>query len=319
MRYFMIAVLVGGCGLDLFGEAGGGKDNLPNAGAGPWARFASDDTTPADEPFVLFDRDAELFDPAVLGGGAGLRVWMTREAAGMPDQIYYAEVADPHSLPAVAPRLALAADQGWEQGRVAAPSVFRDGATLTMFYEAGTTNPAIGIARSTDDGATWTNKTMAIADARAPTAARIGDQYVVFVTRPGLPGIWRATSPTAAPSFTFDPTPTIEARPTVDKAFDAADVGDPDLVAEDEGTGTAHYGLYYVGYASAPSDAGTGNPAVGYFGSFDGATWQRFGTEKPQLAAPATGPAVLHTPGHGTMLYVETKRGLRAIAAAHCP
>jgi hypothetical protein len=181
---FAAALLAAGCGLDPFSEGPGGSDNLPTVGAGPYARFVSDDTTPADEPFVLFDPDAELFDPAVLGGGLGLRIWMSREVPTPPaddTQIFYAEVASPHDVPPDPFRLALAADQAWEQGRVAAPTVVDlGGRHLVMFYQGGVGSPAIGRADSTDDGTTWTKQPAPVLlDATAPSAGFANDRFEV--------------------------------------------------------------------------------------------------------------------------------------------
>ena len=324
LKACIVATVLAGCGLDPFGEAGGGADDLPTAGAGPYARFASDDSTPADEPFVLFDPNAELFAPAVLPGGPGLRIWMSREVPGTPDdtQIYYGEVASPHDVPSSPPSLALAADQPWEQGRVGAPSVVDlGGKHLVMFYEAGTTSPVIGRADSTDDGATWTKVgAPVLADAQAPSAAFVHGAFHLFAVRTGSPDIWHATANDAAgDSFAFTSAPVMEPRPGVTKAYDADHLDEPCVVVETEQTGTVHWGLYAVGFASAPSDAGSGTPGIGYAASFDGDTWERFGGAAAQLSPTATGPAVLLTPAHGLMLYTDVKRGLRAIAAAHNP
>jgi hypothetical protein len=314
---------IAGCGLDPFDEGPGGSQNLPTLGAGPYARFDSDDATPADEPFVLFDRDAELFDPAVLAGGPGLRIWMSREVPGPPDddtQIYYAELASVHDVPKDAPRLALAADQAWEQGRVAAPTVVDlGGKHLVMFYEGGVMTKQIGRADSTDDGATWTKAAApALAGAMEPSAAYVNGRFELYVTRPGSPAIWRATAPSDGP-FTFDAGPVLEPRPGLAKAFDANSLDQPCVVVNRESTGRLHWGLYVVGYDAVPDDAGSAHPAIGYAGSFDGVSWERFGGAAAQLGAPAVGPAVLLTPANGLLLYVDIKRGLRAIAAAHNP
>ncbi len=318
----MLCLLVlAGCGLDPFNESPGGSIDLPTVGAGPYTRFDSDDSSPVDEPFVLFDREAELYDPEVLTGGAGLRIWMTREVPGPPDndqQIFYAEVPSVHDEATIAPRLALAADQAWEEGRVAAPTVVdQGGGQLVMFYEGGVAARAIGRADSSDDGATWTKLAAPVlADATAPAAALADDRFELYVTRPDAPGIWRATG---TDIFTLDGAPIVVARPGLAKAFDAGGVADPEIVIDRETTGRLHWGLFFVGDNVMPSDAANVIAAVGYAGSFDGVTWDRFGGAGAQLAAPATGPAVILSPAHGLMLYVEVKRGNRSIAAAHNP
>jgi hypothetical protein len=320
-----VAAALAGCGLDPFGEASGGRDNLPTVGAGPWARFDPDDATPADEPWVLADAAAELYDPAVVRrADGGLRVWMTREPVGMPaddQEIDYAELASVHAVPDAAPRLALAADQTWEEGRVLAPSVVDlGGGHLAMFYEGGVADPAIGRADSTDDGATWQKQaTPVLTGATSPSVAFVLGHYELYVARPGAPGIWRATGVAGTDDLVLDAAPILEPRPGLAKAFDAADLSDPCIVVERETTGTLHWGLYVVGYATAPSDAGSGTPSVGYAASFDGIGWQRFGAAKAQLSPSETGPAVVLEPLSGVMLFADVKRGRRAIAAAHTP
>ena len=78
--------------------------------------------------------------------------------------------------------------------------------------------------------------------------------------------------------------------------------------------------LFFVG-STMPPDPQTGlyNPSVGAAASFDGVTWERYGGAAAQLSADATDPAALIEPGRGLLLFVEVKRGLRGIAAAHCP
>ena len=322
LRVILLAIVIGGCGLDPFSEGPGGADNLPTSGSGPYARFESDDNTPADEPFVVFDNSADLSDPSVLTGGLGLRIWMTRTPTNTTDsQVFYVEVASPHDVPPNPPSLALAADQAWEGGRVAAPSVIDlGGGHLAMFYEGGATSPQIGRADSQDNGATWTKQPQPVlADAGVPSAAFLGDHYELYATRTGSPDIWRAVSADGIAGFAFDAAPIMSPRPGLAKAFDADSLTDPDVFVERETTGTQHWTLFAVGFASAPSDAGTGNPSIGAMGSFDGVHWERYGAATPQLSQPATGPAAILSPGHGLLLYSEIKRGLRAIAAAHNP
>jgi hypothetical protein len=324
-RLIALPLVICACGIDPFGESGSPPTNLPTQGAGPYGRLASDDRTPADEPFVLDDRNAELYDPCALLGGPGLRLWFTREETGAPDndqQIYYATLASPHAVPTAAPVLALAADLPWEEGRVAAPGVVDlGGGHLVLFYEAGLADPAIGRADSTDDGATWQKRaTPVLVGATAPSAAFASGRFEVYVTRPDAAGIWRATAIGADPAdLTLEGAPIVVARPELAKAFDASGVLDPAIVIERQPTGRLHWGLFFVGVNAPSSDAGLTHPAVGYAGSFDGETWERFGGAAAQLAAPATGPSVVLPPAAGLMIYSELKRGRRALAAAENP
>ncbi len=325
MRAAVLLLVLGGCGLDPFGETGGGASNLPTQGAGPYGRLASDDTTPTDEPFVQDDRDAELYDPCALYGGPGLRLWYTREATGAPaddQQIFYVELPSAHDLPTGAPALALAADLPWEEGRVAAPGVVElGGGHLAMFYAAGLANPAIGRADSHDDGATWQKRaTPVLIGATAPSAAFANDRVEVYVTRPDAPGIWRATSAGAAPAdLTLEAAPIVVARPELAEAFDAVAVSDPAIVIERQPSGRLHWGLFFVGIDVDDPDPAGSHPSVGYAGSFDGDRWERFRGATAQLAAPATGPSVVLPPASGLMIFSEPKRGRRALSAAQNP
>jgi hypothetical protein len=188
-----------------------------------------------------------------------------------------------------------------------------------MFYEGGVTKHQIGMA-SSSDGINWTKQPdPVLADAASPSIAIVNDRFEIYVTRTGSPAIWRATSPSGAPGFTFDAAPVMSPRPGLAKAFDADSLTDPDIVVERETTGTLHWTLFAVGYDVAPDDAGSGHPSVGAVGSFDGVHWERYGAAPPQLSQPATGPAVLISPAHGLMLYGDAKRGLKCLAAAHNP
>ncbi|MCE9575088.1 MAG: hypothetical protein K8W52_18195 [Deltaproteobacteria bacterium] len=323
-RWLIGIVALAGCGLDPFGESGGVPTNLPTQGAGPYGRLESDDSTPTDEPFVLDDRDAELYDPCALYG-AGVRLWFTREVTGAPaddQQIFQVELPSVHALPVADPVLALAADQAWEEGRVLAPGVVDlGGGHLVMFYEGGVANPAIGRADSTDDGATWQKRgAPVLVGATAPSAAFASDRMEVYVTRPGVPGIWRATAIGLAPAdLTLEDAPIVVPRPDLEKAFDAVAVRDPAIVIERQPSGRLHWGLFFVGTNADDPDPAASHPSVGYAGSFDGDAWERFGGAAAQLSAPATGPSVVLPPASGLLIFAETKRGRRALAAATNP
>ena len=312
------AVVASGCGLGWVGTNEDPTEGLPTSGAGPYGRLEVDDLTPALEPQVVTERLANLSGPSVLAGeGERLRIWFTRQADGdTATTIQYAEVPSPHEMPDLVAQLALAADQPWEGGSVAAPHVFAAGDALIMYYQGGApTGPtAIGIARSDDDGATWQKLGPVLGDAAAPTVVEVYGQTWLFVTRAGMDGIWRAVDSGAG--FTLDAAPVIAPRPTLEGAFDAVTVGDPFALATPTfDPAVVRIGLWFTGTVADPPDAS----AVGYAASFDGVAWERYGAERPQLFAPATGPTVLLSSSRALMLFAESDRSHLAITAAEHP
>jgi hypothetical protein len=319
MRTALVAGLgcvVAGCGLGWIDDDDS-RGGVPTSGAGPYGRLPIDDDTPILEPILIGDRLATLSDPAALRrADGGLRIWMTYIADADParTEIWYAEVPSEYDMPDLAPAPALVPDQPWEGGRVAAPSLVDHGDELVLYYEFGSP-PAIGRATSTDDGATWTKHDPVLADAAAPSVVHGPDGSTwLFCTRPSAPGaIWRAVDDGAG--FAFDAAPVIEPRPADAEAFDRTAVGDPFVLAITGADGRKRFGLWFTGTLPDPPD----EPAVGYAGSYDGVTWERFLGPEPVLSRQARGPTVVLSPSHGLMLFAERDRGHLAIAAARHP
>ncbi|MCA9673697.1 MAG: hypothetical protein H6708_13840 [Kofleriaceae bacterium] len=320
----LVALGGAGCGLGLWDEEPGGSANLPTLGAGAYRRLGPDIDTPGDEPWVIDDRFETFSDPAPLArAGGGLRVWFGWAAQDqLGSTIGYAELSSVHDLPVVAPRVVLTPSAAWEQGRIGAPAIadLGDG-HLVMFYEGGdVATPAIGRADSTDDGDTWSRgDAPVLTDAAQPTVAVLDGQLVLFVTRPGEVGIFRTELAAAtATAFTLRPEPVIVPRPELADAFDAVEVGSPFALITVSQAGRAHWGLWFTGAAEAP-DAGAPPTAVGYAGSFDGDTWERFGGPDPVLGSNAFGPAVVLDGATGVMLFHDQHRLQLGIAAAVHP
>lgn len=319
----LLAVLGAGCGLG-FGEApSGGADNLPTLGAGPYGKPAIDFDTPADEPLVIADRDASLHDPAALPmAGGGMRLWFGREGDdGTGDSaIAYAELADLTELPARGPEVVMAADQPWEDGRVAAPAVIDAGDQLVLYFEGGRDQAAAtGRATSRDGGTSWQKYAEnPIAPLVRPTVARTRDGWLMYGVLPGEPGIWRATSPDGL-AWTLDEAPVLLPRPELPEAFDALAVTNPFLLVQETPAGRLHYGLFFNGLRPGGD---TPEAAIGYAGSFDGRTWERFGAGEPILDAgqPSEhGPAVLLFPAQGVMFFSQERQRRQRIGVALHP
>jgi len=320
-RAIAVLPLLAGCGLGLGDGAGGGDDNLPTLGAGPYGRLDADFETPADEPFLVTSRAADYRDPAALARpDGGLRIWFAARADADPldaAHLAYAEVAGLHELPELGPTDVLRPVLPWEQDHIGAPSITReatrDGEHLVLYYAAGVADPAIGRAVSTDDGATWVRDDQPVLTGAAdPAAVLVDGTWHLFVTRPGTPGIWRARSGDGI-AFELDAAPIVTARPDLAEAFDARGVAAPFAAIDVSDAGRQHWGLWFAGEAAASPTAPDAGPegaetSIGYAGSFDGNRWERFGGAAPVLAAPAGGPCVLVDGPRGVMLYHQEQR-----------
>lgn len=309
MRTLLVLVLpawLPACGLGWIEGQDDRTAGLPTAGAGPYTRLAADDSTPASEPRFLSDTRANLEDPSLLAGGAGLRLWFTRRTdEPASSEIQYLEAPSAHVLPTVGPLTVLTASEAWEEGVVSSPSVVRDPAGgLVMFYQGGVTTPAIGRAVSSD-GTSWTKDAdPVLVDATSPSAVFVGGETWLFSTRPTEVGIWRAVD--AGGGFAFDQAPVILPRPDETKAFDRLAVFDPFALAVPTlAAGVTRVHLWFVGATDEPAPANS----IGYASTFDGLDWERFGGLKPMLSAEATGPTVILQASTGLMLFEGTAAG----------
>ncbi|HVV87941.1 MAG TPA: hypothetical protein VHE35_33100 [Kofleriaceae bacterium] len=322
--FALSALALAACGLGFADDTSGGKDNLPATGAGPFRRPAFDLDTPIDEPWIALDPALDLDEPAALPrAGGGVRYWLSHEDASPPvgdTQIWAGALADLRSAPDPLV-LALAADQPWEEGRVAAPAVIADRATdghLIMFYEGGLADPAIGRADSFDDGQTWQKHTgPVIPSGRSPGAAWVGTTWLVALERPPAAGIWFARSADGV-AFTVDDAPTFTARGDVAGAFDSVAIGQPSLAWIEESTGRGLWMMWYAGTkVPEPTDDTPWRFAIGYAASFDGVAWERAGGTRAILGDPAGAPTVvLGDGGPDYLLYAATESRRRAIGIA---
>lgn len=316
-----LALAASGCGMGLFESESGGADNLPTLGAGPYGKPQVDYDTPADEPYVLEDSRASLVDPSVLEReDGGFRIWCGREPDNTENQseIWYAEIPDITRLPDVSPRVTLTATAPWEEDRVAAPSVIEvaDG-RLVMYYEAGVGTRAIGRAESTDGGQSWQKNPAnpVLEGAAEPSIVEIDGSWVLYLTIPGSDGIYRAESADGL-AWDLDGMPVLGPRPDVAEAFDSRSVSDPGAVARVSEAGQLHYGLFFNGRND--DDVAS----VGFAGSFDGVTWERYGGPDPVLhpvAPEEHGPSAVLRSAQGFLFFHEQRLSRQRITVAVHP
>ncbi len=306
----VLALCSAGCGLGLFGDESGGADNLPTLGAGPFGKPEIDFDTPADEPYLVADRNAHLRDPAVRErGDGGFSMWFGRHERENPARadIWRAGISVYTELPDREPSLVLAADATWEQGRVTAPSIAAlDDGTLVMFYEAGVDEPGIGRADSSDGGDTWTkHPDNPLFPGHDPAAVYFQGAWTMYFTRADAPGIRRAESEDGV-TWLSDPDPVVVARPAVADAFDRDGVSRPFVLAQVTEAGQRHWSMFFNGQRDEEA-------SIGFAGSFDGVSWERFAGVDAILApggGSEYGPAAIIR-GSRAFLFFHEARQLR--------
>jgi hypothetical protein len=319
VRSLLVLAFVPACGFGFADDTSGGHSNLPGSSAGPYKRLTADLATPAAEPFVLSDRAESYSDPdCAPRDGGGWRCWFTYSTDDDPrSTIGYAEIGDLHQDPEVAPVRVFAGG-----GVVSKPALAPgpEGTTL-LFHQVGDdADPSIAFSTSFDGGMIFTDAAPVGINGGAPTVALVDGVYHLYFVADGA--IWHATSPDPT-GFTVDPTPAIEPRPELDDAFDARGVGDPFVYVSTSDAGRHQWGLLFTGIAAAgptQPDAGPegSDTSIGYAGSFDGTTWQRFNGPDPVLTAPAAGPCVVPD-GAGTVLLFQEEQRLHLGVAAALP
>ena len=283
MRASPTLALVGLAACGGGGAPGGGFEHLPTLGAGPYEKVPVR---------LVYDLGADLGDPAVLDTDEGLRVWFTRTPSGAgTSEIDTALVTSPdQETNVVMP--ALAADQGWENGSVKAPSVVTlpDG-RLALYYQGGT---SIGRAISSDRGITWVKEAgPLLQDAVHPAAIVLDGEVVLYHGRPDGPGVYR--------QGLADPV--------------LAGVEEPGVTGGWTPAGQLHVGLFYV----QPWEGGL---AIGYAGSFDGVTFERFGDGEPvldPLAPDERAPEVHLHPDEGFLFFAERNGTTQVVGLARHP
>lgn len=320
----LVAALL--CGCASTGDAGGGANNLPVSGAGPFRPLQPDPDIAIDAPFVLRDNLADLDEPSVLADGEALAIWVTARRGPVGAVETRIEHAD-------APRLndgfgdlelAIAADQGWEAGGVSGPAVLRDTPWI-LFYSGG---GAIGWATA-PDGHAWQKApgpaltADGLAEGNvlgAPAVTHVGDKIRVYYGAGGV--IWAAEAPFAdvaerrVTSWTrLDGDPTTPARdPMVSQAPFGVWLDRPSARATRTPAGRVRHDLYFTAYTGTETVS-----TCGFASSFDG---DRFVVGSKPILPPLT---IVRAPTEtpygplAVLMYVQRLGSRDSIAAAQSP
>lgn len=321
----LVAIAAAGCGIGFADDESGGKDGLPTVGAGPFKKLPFDENTPADEPWLATERTLDFTEPSLIARpGGGFIYFVTRENPDPPvgdGEIWRGAIVDPTNLPDEPLAAVLVADQPWEEGHVAAPSIVgnADDGRFNMYYEAGVSPPSMAFAQTTDSGRTWYKFVInpILDDVVAPSVATDGTLWLAAFTRTTAPGIWLARSNEGA-SFTVDPAPILLPNGTPD-SFERTALASPHLAWLEESTGRGHWALWYSGLEETPDPGDAPRYAIGYAASFDGMAWDRLGGGRPVLSAPAGAPAVLVDGPRATLLFDAPNGRRMAVGVALHP
>jgi hypothetical protein len=247
-------------------EEGGGDQNLPNAGAGPFRELRLGEVGHArSAPNVLFDDDTFPRDPAVVdldGDPATFEVagYFAAGAEGSPPSapptlIVRHGAVDGRSFDR-SPEVVLEAIEPWEGDFIGAPSVLRFQGELWMYYAAA---GGIGVARSVD-GFVFTREPAPVlgpeaagweggAIPRSPGVALLWDGSLrMFYEVPGEgTRIGEARSDDGVVWTRVGDGPALEGSggPAEDDSFDGASVGAPFPVTAMSATGEQILRVYY--------------------------------------------------------------------------
>jgi hypothetical protein len=313
-------LVLSACGLGPFAGEGGGADNLPVSGTGPYLLLPADFDTPADEPYVLAQPIVCLLDPAVVERpDQGFDIYYTK-VDDLTREIWRGTLPSTQELIDGPPEQILVADSAWEQGSVGGAALVVDVQNLVLYYHGGVAQPAIGRALSTDGGRTFVKDAgnPIISEGLDPhVAVHEGRWYMAHVD----PQEERILLRSSDDGISFEePTEVLAARTAVDTAFDQLALRAPALDLQTTIDGGLHFGIFYsgLGYSNADDPI----ESIGYLGSFDGVRWQRFMAGEPILQPGPTGaggasPIVGAT--SSLLFFHQLRQGRGRIAVATSP
>ena len=317
-NYFALAsCLALACSVGPFAGEGGGADNLPSLGAGPYRLLPADFDTSADEPYVVAKPIVSLLDPAVIATDNGAFEIYFAQIDDVQSEIWRVELASIYELLQDTPEQVLVADSAWEEGQVGAPCVVVDGDTTILYYQGGSDTPAIGRAVSTDGGRSFTKDpgNPIVSQGRDPYVSRHGEQwFMVYADLAEQKILMRESS--EGQDFS-EARELITARSGQEEAFDSQGLRSPALSVRDTLDGGMHFGLFYTGL-SLNLD-GELVEAIGYQGSFDTEHWERYLAGEPILdagPAGAGGPAPVIGTSSAHLFFHQRRQSRGRIAVA---
>jgi hypothetical protein len=312
--------MLAGWGLGPLDQEGGGSDGLPQSGAGPYRFAEADFETTADEPYVFAEPIVSLTDPAVRVTDEGAYEIFYTRSDDEGSQIWKVTLERLDTLPEKDPTLVLAASEDWEQGHVRAPSVVARGSEIFLYYAGGETDPAIGLAYSSDGGASFTKESSnpILTAATDPDTIIDGETWLMVAASPGGQRIALHQS-TDGRTFS-EGRSLVEARLGRAGAFDALGMAGPALRVRTSPAGRAHYGLFYAGLSeNTDGDVVSG---IGYQGSYDLQSWSAFLQGEPILQAGpagAGGPAPVLGAAEALLFVHQPRQGRGRLAVSFGP
>lgn len=305
------------CGLGPFAEEGGGSQNLPQHGGGPFTPLPVDFDTPADEPYVVVKQTKSLLDPSVEEQEDGTFLIHFTRLDEESSEIWKAVLPGIHELSGEIQPV-LSADQDWEQGRVRSVSLLRQGDRVTLYYEGGVSERSIGRAVSIDGGETYSkDSNNPIVEGIDPFITQTSDgQVLVYADRQNQ----RIELRESDGGESFGPAREILRASFQELAIDSVGVAAPALRITRTIDGQELYGLYYTGWSLDNDDEIV--ESIGYQASFGGVHWERF-IEGEAIVDPGLfgsgGPAPVIGPVSGLLFYHQKRQGRGRITVAESP
>jgi hypothetical protein len=284
------------------GDAGGGADNLPASGGGPFSPIEMQMGDLIDAPVVLTDPAVDLDDPDVIANGAALTVWVTAHrstANGPKDEI---DRADAVSLRKGFGdfEVALKADQPWEGSGVSAPSVVPGNPNVLFYWAEG----GIGAATSPDLH-NWTKVPgPIIANVGPPAAVRIGNSLRVYYVKDG--SLFAKEGSLESLTDLGEMVHAVPYGSSIGRAF---------ARAAQTPVGRLRHDLYFTvetGLMTAPT-------TCGWASSYDGLHFDVFASAitdpKETTSGPTMAPYQVDGVGSALLLWIQ-RRGARAVVFA---
>ena len=348
---FALLLVVAACGT--IGTPGGGAQNLPSAGGGPFQALVKGQVAPQDTaPFVFLAGGQSYREPSVLsatGDPSNPGVFMYLVANGSPGDVilrtraddsvsFYGDFADQQMNATHRPPVVLAASQAWEGKNLSGPCAVRVGSEIWLYY-AG--DGGIGLAKS-GDGKNFTRMpTQVLAvdsgvawESTAPHAPSVaifpdGSWHMLYTAGNDIgeatsaDGVhWtRVGDPILVPSPVVDPKTLPEG---VNPPFDEGAVDDPQLAPRIDETGRLVVRVFYTGY-DKPVGSASRTGSIGFAGRY-GDTGALSRQPAPAYTAPGAtvaGPALFDWNGtpllYVSQLDIAGTPTFLAIAAAYDP